>query len=62
MYTHPATRVVLTRHETAEGEIQLQQRPWPDGSLAFEIIANGVFLMASYNQTVNAPWPAASWT
>ncbi|MEZ4712817.1 MAG: hypothetical protein R3A44_36855 [Caldilineaceae bacterium] len=51
MYKQPSTRVVLARHESAEGEIQLQQRLWPDGALAFEIIANGVFLMASYNQT-----------
>jgi spermidine synthase len=43
-------RAVLARHITPSGEIQLQQRPLPDGSLAFEIISNGVFLMASYNQ------------
>ncbi|MEZ4870025.1 MAG: hypothetical protein R3C14_52340 [Caldilineaceae bacterium] len=46
-----STRTVLARHATADGEIQLQQRLWPDGAAAFEIIANGVFLMASYNQS-----------
>jgi spermidine synthase len=40
----------LARHATPSGEIQLQQRPLPDGSTAFEIISDGVFLMASYNQ------------
>ena len=43
-------RVVLAHHVTPSGEIQLQQRPLPDGSLTFEIISDGVFLMASYNQ------------
>jgi spermidine synthase len=47
----PSQRVVLARHPTPTGEIQLQQRPLADGSLAFEIIVDGVFLMASYNQT-----------
>jgi spermidine synthase len=46
----PSERVVLARHVTSSGEIQLQQRPLPDGPLAFEIISDGVFLMASYNQ------------
>jgi spermidine synthase len=46
----PSERVVLARHVTPGGEIQLQQRPLPDGSPAFEIISDGVFLMASYNQ------------
>ena len=46
----PTERVVIARHNTIDGEIQLQQRPLPDGSLAFEIISNGTFLMASYNQ------------
>jgi spermidine synthase len=46
----PSERVVLARHVTPSGEIQLQKRPLPDGSLAFEIISGGVFLMASYNQ------------
>ena len=46
----PSERVVLARHITPSGEIQLQQRPLPDGSLAYEIISDGVFLMASYNQ------------
>jgi spermidine synthase len=45
----PSSRVVLARHATLDGEIQLQQRPLPDGSTAYEIISNGVFLMASYN-------------
>lgn len=44
-------RLVIARHDTANGEIQLQQRRLPDGSTVFEIISNGVFLMASYNQT-----------
>jgi spermidine synthase len=46
----PSERIVLARHVTPGGEIQLQQRPLPDGSAAFEIISDGVFLMASYNQ------------
>jgi spermidine synthase len=46
----PSERIVLARHVTPGGEIQLQQRPLPDGSLAFEVISDGVFLMASYNQ------------
>lgn len=50
MFSLPSERVVLARHITPSGEIQLQQRPLPDGSLAFEIISDGVFLMASYNQ------------
>jgi spermidine synthase len=43
-------RAVLARHIAPSGDIQLQQRSLPDGSLAFEIISDGVFLMASYNQ------------
>lgn len=50
MVSLPSGRVILARHTTPGGEIQLQQRPLPDGSLAFEIISDGVFLMASYNQ------------
>ena len=50
MSSLPSERVVLARHTTPGGEIQLQRRPLPDGSLAFEIISDGVFLMASYNQ------------
>jgi spermidine synthase len=50
MVSLPSKRVVLARHLTSSGEIQLQQRPLPDGSPAFEIISDGVFLMASYNQ------------
>ena len=47
----PSERIILARHMTPNGEIQLQQRSLPDSSLAFEIISNGVFSMASYNQT-----------
>lgn len=50
MFSLPSERVVLGRHATPRGEIQLQQRLLSDGSLAFEIISDGVFLMASYNQ------------
>ncbi len=50
MSSLPSERVVLARHVTSSGEIQLQQRPLPDGSPALEIISDGVFLMASYNQ------------
>lgn len=50
MISLPTERVVIARHSTKDGEIQLQQRPLPDGSQAFEIISNGTFLMASYNQ------------
>ncbi len=41
----------IDRQVTHGGEIVLQQRTLADGSAAFEIIADGVFLMASYNQT-----------
>ncbi len=51
MNPQPQERVVLARHTTPSGEIQLQQRQLDDGSTAFEIISDGVFLMASYNQT-----------
>lgn len=48
---NPASeRVILAKHATAHGEIQLQQRLLADGTPAFEIISNGVFLMAGYNQ------------
>ena len=50
MFSLPPERIVLARHTTPGGEIQLQRRPLPDGSQAFEIISDGVFLMASYNQ------------
>ncbi|MCP4165344.1 MAG: spermine/spermidine synthase [Chloroflexi bacterium] len=50
MNPQPQERVVLARHTTPSGEIQLQQRRWDDGSTAFEIISDGVFPMASYNQ------------
>jgi spermidine synthase len=46
----PSHRTVIARHTTPTGEIQLQQRPLVDSTLAFEIVADGVFLMASYNQ------------
>ena len=46
----PSERFVLARHPTPGGEIQLQRRSLPDGTLAYEIISDGVFLMASYNQ------------
>ena len=48
--TLPTERVVIARQATFDGEIQLQRRALPDGSPVFEIISNGVFLMASYNQ------------
>ena len=41
----------IDRQVTHGGEIVLQQRALANGSAAFEIIADGVFLMASYNQT-----------
>ncbi|MCP4210576.1 MAG: hypothetical protein GY764_03770 [Halieaceae bacterium] len=43
-------RVVLARRPPPSGEMQLQQRQLDDGSTAFEIISDGVFLMAGYNQ------------
>ncbi|MEM7032266.1 MAG: hypothetical protein AAF629_22135, partial [Chloroflexota bacterium] len=43
----PEPPIVLARHTTATGEIQLQHRVFPDGSGAFEIISDGVFLMSS---------------
>jgi spermidine synthase len=43
-------RTVLDRRATPQGEAQLQQRVTPQGELAYEIILNGVFIMASYNQ------------
>lgn len=46
----PSERIVLARHATPNGEIQLQQRPLSDGSVVLEIISNGIFLMANYNQ------------
>ncbi len=51
MNPQPQERVVLARHTMPSGEMQLQQRQLDDGSTAFEIISDGVFLMASYNQT-----------
>ena len=46
----PSQRIVLARHATPTSETQLQQRLQADGSSVFEIIVDGVFLMASYNQ------------
>jgi spermidine synthase len=43
-------RLVLDRRETPRGVLQLQCRRLPDGEDAVEMIVNGVFLMASYNQ------------
>lgn len=43
----PEPPIVLARHTTATGEIQLQHRLLPDGTDAFEIISDGVFLMSS---------------
>lgn len=43
----PEPPLVLARHITDTGEIQLQNRLLPDGTAAFEIIADGVFLMSS---------------
>ena len=44
-------RVILAHHETKTGQVQLQQRTFPTGETAYEIIVDGVFLMASYNRT-----------
>jgi spermidine synthase len=51
--TLPSGREVLARVETSYGELQLQRRAAPEarGQAAYEIILNGVFLMASYNQS-----------
>jgi spermidine synthase len=45
-------KVVLARETTSQGEIQLQQWIETEGSgqPVYEIIFNGVFLMASYNE------------
>ena len=43
----PDPPIILARHTTETGEIQLQHRLLPDGSDAFEIISDGVFLMSS---------------
>ena len=43
-------RIVIERATTPHGELQLQQRPRPGGRPVYEIIFNGVFLMASYNE------------
>lgn len=50
MNSFPSEREVIARHATEEGVIQLQRRQQADGSPAYEIIVDGVFLMASYNQ------------
>ena len=64
MVSLPSGRVVLARHATPGGELQLQQRPLSDGSLAFEIISDGVFLMApimasSFGESTPRPCIAA---
>ena len=50
MNLFPSEREIVARHATEEGVIQLQRRQLADGSPAYEIIVDGVFLMASYNQ------------
>ncbi len=50
MTPFPSPREIIARHATEEGVIQLQRRQLDDGSPAYEIIVDGVFLMASYNQ------------
>jgi spermidine synthase len=46
----PSGRQVVERTHTATGDWQLQRRWGPDGAVHYEIICNGVFLMASYNR------------
>lgn len=41
---------VIARGEGRCGEIALRHGPGPDGQPAYEIILNGIFLMASYNR------------
>ena len=45
-------KIILSRVMTPRGELQLQQRPGSDDQSrpVYEIIYNGVFLMASYNE------------
>lgn len=45
-------KTILSRVRTPNGELQLQQSVAPDdgGKAVYEIIFNGVFLMASYNE------------
>jgi spermidine synthase len=43
-------KLILERATTPRGEIQLQQWSRPGGRPIYEIIFNGVFLMASYNE------------
>jgi spermidine synthase len=43
-------KVVIERATTPRGELQLQQWLRPGGGPVYEIIFNGVFLMASYNE------------
>ncbi len=43
-------KLILERATTPRGEIQLQQWSHPGGRPIYEIIFNGVFLMASYNE------------
>jgi len=40
---------ILAREETERGELVLRRRDQPDGTPIYEIIFNGVFLMASTN-------------
>lgn len=51
-FTMKREKVVLARETTPQGEIQLQQWIETDGTgrPVYEIIFNGVFLMASYNE------------
>ena len=48
--SNDSERRVIARYLTPRGETVLRQQRLPDGSCAFEIISDGVFLMASYNQ------------
>jgi spermidine synthase len=45
-------KIILSRVTTPRGELQLQQRPGSDerSKPVYEIIYNGIFLMASYNE------------
>ena len=59
-------KVVLARETTPQGEIQLQQWIETDdpGQPIYEIIFNGVFLMASYNERAEkavATLPSSHW-
>lgn len=43
-------KLIVERATTPQGELQLQQWCHPGGRPVYEIIFNGVFLMASYNE------------